>query len=275
MTDLRYFIVDAFTDRPFAGNPAAVYPLDAWLPDATLLAIAREMALSETAFLVREGDDLRLRWFTPEHEVDLCGHATLATACVLMTQLEPARTTVEFQSRSGRLGVSRQGPRFTLDFPSRPPEPEPDPVLRDALAAALGRRPREVWRARDVVAVFDHPEDVAKLAPDLAALRALDVFAVVATARGALADRPATPDAPADFVSRFFAPREGIDEDPVTGSAHCTLVPMWAAKLGRTALIGHQISRRGGVIHTRLVDDRVLLTGDAVLVATGALHLPA
>jgi PhzF family phenazine biosynthesis protein len=271
MTDLRYFIVDAFTDRPFAGNPAAVFPLARWLPDATMRSIAAEMALSETAFFAPEDDGLRLRWFTPEVEVDLCGHATLASACVLMTQLEPARTAAAFLSRSGALGVARDGARFTLDFPARPPEPEPDPNLRDAVAAALGRRPRELWRSRDLVAVFDHAEDVIRLAPDFTALRAIDVHAVIATAPAG--HDPTVPDAA--FVSRFFAPREGIDEDPVTGSAHCTLVPMWAARLGRDELVGHQVSRRGGVVRGRLAGDRVRLTGDAVLVATGVLHLPA
>lgn len=262
---MRYFVVDAFTDTRFRGNPAAVVPLATWLPDELMQSIAAELALSETAFFAPEGDRLRLRWFTPAVEVELCGHATLASSFVLMTQLEPARTHVAFQSLSGELGVDRDGDTFTLDFPSRPPQPEPDAATRDQVAAALGKRPRELWRARDLVAVYDTPDDVRRLAPDFARVKQIDVHAIMATARG--------DGGGADFVSRFFAPAQGIDEDPVTGSAHCTLTPMWAERLGKTSMVAHQISRRGGVIACRLAGDRVKLGGRAVLVATGALHL--
>jgi len=272
MTDQPYFVVDAFTDTPFAGNPAAVCPLDAWLPDATMQAIAAELALSETAFFARDGEALRLRWFTPAVEVDLCGHATLASGHVLLNRLEPGRGEVTFMSRSGPLGVRKDGDRLVLDFPSRPPAPEPDAQTRDDVAAALGRRPRELWRARGLVAVYDSADDVRRLQPDFGRLRALDVFSVCATAAGPGARDPG-PGRP-DFVSRFFAPREGVDEDPVTGSAHCTLAPLWAERLGRSSLLGHQISRRGGFVDCRLDGDRVQLGGHAVLVASGTLHLP-
>jgi predicted PhzF superfamily epimerase YddE/YHI9 len=290
-SDLRYFVVDAFTAERFRGNPAAVVPLATWLPDELMQSIAAELALSETAFFAPEGGGLRLRWFTPEVEVDLCGHATLATSFVLMTQLEPARTGVAYQSRSGELRVARDGERFTLDFPSWPAKPEPDAAIRDAVAAALGKRPRELWRARDLFAVYDSPDDVRRLAPDFARMKQISlagagparnesgapeasggiVHAICATAPADGAKRPAP--GVADFVSRFFAPAQGIDEDPVTGSAHCTLTPMWAERLGRSTLTGHQVSKRGGVIECRLAGDRVALGGHAVLVATGALHL--
>jgi PhzF family phenazine biosynthesis protein len=266
MSDLRYFVVDAFTDHAFAGNPAAVVPLARWLPDERMQQIAAELALSETAFLVPERDGFRLRWFTPAVEVELCGHATLATSFVLMTKLEPARTAVTYQSLSGELGVSRAGDVFTLDFPSRPAAPEPDAQVRDQVAAALGKRPRELWRARDLVAVYDTADEVRKLAPDFARIKAIDVHAISVTAPGT---------GGVDFVSRFFAPAQGIDEDPVTGSAHCTLTPMWATRLEKPALVAHQISRRGGVLHCELVGDRVHIGGRAVLVASGTLHLPA
>ena len=262
---LRYYVVDAFTDRAFRGNPAAVVPLDRWPTDELMQSIAAELNLSETAFFVPEGAGFRLRWFTPAVEVELCGHATLASSFVLMTELEPARTRVAFMSLSGELGVERADRTFTLDFPSRPAQPEPDAAVRDQLAAALGKRPRELWRARDLVAVYDSADDVRRLAPDFARMKQIEVHAICATARGASGGP--------DFVSRFFAPAQGIDEDPVTGSAHCTLTPLWADKLGKSELVGHQVSKRGGVIDCRLVGDRVKLGGRAVLVASGSLHL--
>jgi PhzF family phenazine biosynthesis protein len=262
-----YYVVDAFTDAPFRGNPAAVVPLDRFPPDELMQSIAAELNLSETAFLARDEANgaLRLRWMTPAVEVDLCGHATLATAFVVMTQLEPARTQVAFHSRSGELGVTRSGDMFTLDFPASRAQPEPDPQVRDQVAAALGKRPRELWRARDLVAVYDTPDDVRRLAPDVAKVKSIEVHAICATAAGN------TPGV--DFVSRFFAPAQGIDEDPVTGSAHCVLAPLWADKLGRTTLVAHQVSRRGGIIECQVAGNRVRLGGHAVLVATGTLHL--
>ena len=261
--------VDAFTARPFAGNPAAVCPLEAWLPDALMQAIAAENALSETAFFVRRADgsgELDLRWFTPATEVDLCGHATLASAFVWMTMIEPESARVVFHSRSGPLAVTRATKGWTMDFPSRPPSR--DAVL-DGLSAALGAVPREVWRARDVMAVFDRGEEVRALRPDMQRLATLpDTFAVIATAPGTGTDDDV------DFVSRFFAPAKGVPEDPVTGSAHCTLAPFWSDRLGRARLEARQVSTRGGEMTCEVRGDRVELTGEAVLVKTGVLHLP-
>jgi PhzF family phenazine biosynthesis protein len=265
MTDLAYFVVDAFADRPFAGNPAAVVPVDRFLSDALMQSIAVEMNLSETAFFAPEpGGDFRLRWFTPSTEVDLCGHATLASAHVLMTRLDPSRQRVVFQSRSGPLGVDREGETLVLDFPARPPAPVDDAALTDAVAAAIGVRPVALLRGRDIVAVVDSADQVRGLRPDFGRIVALGSYGLIVTAPG---------DGEHDFVSRFFVPGEGIPEDPVTGSAHCALVPYWAARTGRTQLRARQVSRRGGDIACTLVGDRVRLGGTAVLVASGRLHL--
>ncbi|WP_245913742.1 PhzF family phenazine biosynthesis protein [Nannocystis exedens] len=267
MTEIACFHVDAFTDRRFAGNPAAVCPLRAWLPDATMQQIAAENALPETAFYVpRPGtDDFDLRWFTPEVEVDLCGHATLAAAFVHSRLRAGAPSRLRFWTLSGPLEVAREGDDFTLDLPSRPPVPGD---MSEALVAALGRRPAEVLVARDLVAVFHQAAEVRALQPDLTALSRLPgVFAVSATAPGG------EPDADVDFVSRFFAPAQGIPEDPVTGSAHCTLAPLWGARLGKSTLRARQVSRRGGELRCELAGERVLLTGRAVLVKSGTFYL--
>lgn len=258
---MRYFHVDAFTSRPFGGNPAAIVPLERWLPDPLMQQIATELQLSETAFFAPEPGDggLRLRWFTPACEVDLCGHATLAAAHVLFTELEPGRTHVRFASRSGPLEVTLRD-HLTLDFPSRPPRPiADDPRVTEA----LGRAPRELLRSRDLVAVFDTADEVLGLTPDFAKVAALDDEAVSVTARGA----------DVDLVSRFFAPKQGIPEDPVTGSAHCHLIPLWAERLGKAELRARQVSARGGELWCRLRGDRVDIAGDAVLVARGTLAL--
>jgi predicted PhzF superfamily epimerase YddE/YHI9 len=263
---LACFQVDAFAARPFAGNPAAVCPLDAWLPDRVMQAVAAENAVSETAFFVRRPDgDFDLRWFTPEVEVDLCGHATLASGFLLFEELEPGRAHVRFHTRSGPLEVERDGAGLAMDLPARPPSPAGEPAL-----AALGRRPSAALRARDLMAVFDSAEEVRGLGPDLAAIAALDSFAVIATAPGGGAV-----DGDVDFVSRFFAPARGVPEDPVTGSAHATLVPYWGERLGRTRLRARQVSRRGGDLLCEWQGDRVRLTGQAVLVKTGAIFIGA
>ncbi len=270
MTDIPCYQVDAFTRRAFAGNPAAVCPLEAWLPDALMQSIAAENALSETAFFVRRpgSDDFDLRWFTPAVEVELCGHATLASAFVLMTLLAPALTRVRFHSRSGPLDVSRDGDAYTLDFPAWQPVPAPERATA-ALLAALGAAPREIVRARDTMCLFERAEDVRALAPDLTRLAALpDTFAVVVTAPGTGAD------ADVDFVSRFFAPAKGVGEDPVTGSAHCALAPLWAARLGKPRLRARQVSARSGELALEVEGERVLMSGHAVLVKTGTFHLP-
>lgn len=252
MTTIPIWQVDAFADRAFAGNPAAVCPLGAWLSDETLQAIAAENNLAETAFYVAApagaGHDFHLRWFTPGVEIDLCGHATLAAAHVLWRHRGYAGSAIRFQSKSGILTVAREGERYALDFPSRPPRPVAPPA---GLAEVLGATPRAVLAARDLVCVFDREADVAALAPDMAALARIDTFAVAATAPG---DEH-------DYVLRFFAPRAGIPEDPVTGSAQTSLVPYWAGVLGRDTLVGRQISARGGTLWCRLRGDRVEIAG--------------
>jgi PhzF family phenazine biosynthesis protein len=255
--------VDAFaTGEPFTGNPAAVCPLDAWLPDAVMQSIAAENNLSETAFFVPEGDGYRLRWFTPTTEVDLCGHATLASAFVVFGWLAPWRRSITFRTeKAGPLTVTRDGDLLALDFPSRPPQRS---EMSDSVAAALGKRPTALLAARDYLAVFERAEDVAALQPDFAAIAALDRFAVIVTAPGMDG---------IDFVSRFFAPARGVDEDPVTGSAHCTLIPYWAERLGKTRLEARQLSRRGGALACGLRGDRVTIAGRAALYLTGSISL--
>ncbi|HYC13572.1 MAG TPA: PhzF family phenazine biosynthesis protein [Stellaceae bacterium] len=260
---LPLYQIDAFTARRFGGNPAAVVPLAEWLPDATLQAIAAENNLSETAFLRREGEDYALRWFTPTVEVDLCGHATLASAFAVFRFLEPGRERVRFRTlKAGTLTVARQGELLAMDFPSRPPRPC---ALPAGLVAALRKAPATVLAARDLLAVYAREEDVADLAPDTAALAALDGhYAVIVTAPGT---------GEIDFVSRFFAPRQGIPEDPVTGSAHCTLIPYWAERLGRTALTARQISARVGDLRCELQGERVSIAGACALYLEGTITL--
>ncbi len=252
--------VDAFTNRLFAGNAAAVCPLEEWLSDELLLAIAAENNLSETAFLAGGAGRYRLRWFTPAVEVDLCGHATLAAAYVVFRFLEPGLDAVRFDTRSGELTVRRRGEWLEMDFPSRPPMPaEPPPGLIEA----LGRAPRELWKARDYMAVYETEDAIRDLSPDMNALARVNMFAAIVTA----------PGGEVDFVSRFFAPAAGVPEDPVTGSAHCTLVPYWASRLGRTLLRARQLSRRGGELLCELRGDRVALAGQAVLYLEGFIHV--
>jgi len=258
---LRLFQVDAFASRAFAGNPAAVVPLESWLEDATLQAIAAENNLSETAFFVPEGDGFEIRWMTPSDEVDLCGHATLASAWVLFNVLEPSRGAVSFRSKSGPLGVTADGDKLALDFPSRPPEPAAGSL--PAVADALGAPPRAVLAARDYLAVFADEDEVRALRPDMARTAALDRMAVIATA----------PGRDCDFVSRFFAPAVGIPEDPVTGSAHSTLVPYWAARLGRQRLFARQVSARGGELWCEDRGGRVSIAGRAVLYLEGTVTI--
>lgn len=265
MTMIPIYQVDAFTDRAFHGNPAAVCPLRTWLDDALMQAIAAENNVAETAFFVRRTDgEIDLRWFTPETEVDLCGHATLATAHVLFTELDLREAELRCHTKSGVLTVTRDGDKLTLDFPARPPHPiEPLP----GLAEALGASPARVFKARDVMAVFETAAAVRALRPDMSRIAALDTFAVSVTAPGT------GDDADVDFVSRFFTPQHGVPEDPVTGSAHCHLVPFWAAELGRTTLRARQVSPRGGELWCELRGDRVRMSGHAVLVLKGTLHV--
>jgi PhzF family phenazine biosynthesis protein len=262
MMKLPFFLVDAFTTRPFAGNPAAVVPLEAPLPDRVMQAMAAEHNLSETAFVMREGSGWRLRWFTPKVEVELCGHATLATAFVLARELNQV-PPFTFQTLSGALVVEVDGPRFILDFPVRLSEPATPPA---GLAAALGATPREVHRARDWICVIESPEQVVALTPDHTALAALPgAERVIVTAAGGEG---------VDITSRFFAVKNGVPEDPVTGTAHVQLVPFWAARLGRKSLVCRQASARGGTLWCEWRGERVRMAGDAVLYAKGEIHLP-
>ena len=254
----KIFQIDAFTTRLFAGNPAAVMLLDDFLPDARLQAVAAENNLAETAFLVPDGKDYRLRWFTPAVEVPLCGHATLASAAVVMERLEPGRVSVVFHSKSGPLTVSRVPGGYVLDFPSRPSEKIPTPT---AVAQALGVTPTEVFlNSFNYMAVLESHQSVRTLAPDLAAVARLDRGGVIVTAPG---------DGTYDFVSRYFAPAKGIPEDPVTGSAHCMLVPYWAQRLGKTEVRAYQASKRGGELLCRLAGERVELQGACVFYLEG------
>ncbi len=256
--NLRQFQIDAFASRPFQGNPAAVCPLESWLPDALLQAIAEENNLSETAFFVPSTKGYALRWFTPVAEVDLCGHATLASAHVLYEILGHDQPSITFETRSGDLIVERRGTQLVMDFPACLPRPC---SLPDPLAEGLGRRPVEVLAGDDYLAVFETEAEVRAIVPDQALLARLDLRGVCVTA----------PGLEADFVSRFFAPKLGIPEDPVTGSAHCMLTPYWAGKLGRNILNARQVSRRGGEIGCEIVceprGDRVQLAGSAGLYA--------
>ncbi|MGC2411173.1 MAG: PhzF family phenazine biosynthesis protein [Stellaceae bacterium] len=252
--------IDAFADGPFTGNPAAVCPLDAWLPDDVMQAIAAENNLSETAYFVPEGEFYRLRWFTPTTEVDLCGHATLASAFVVFRWLSPERISITFQTnQAGPLTVARDGELLALDFPVRPPAPC---AISEPLVAGLGQRPAALLAARDYLAVYDRADDIAALSPDFAALAALDRFAVIVTAPGT---------GGIDFVSRFFAPARGVDEDPVTGSSHCTLIPYWAQRLGKNRLEARQLSRRGGALSCALNGDRVTIAGRALPYLEGTI----
>lgn len=258
---LTLYQVDAFTDRPLSGNPAAVIPLDAWPSAAWMLSVARENNLSETAYFVPDDPEVTLRWFTPTKEVDLCGHATLATAFVVFHFLSPGLEKITFQTKnSGPLHVVRQGKRLAMDFPAdalTAIDPPPE------LAAALGVEPIETHQGMDLLALLPSERDVAALKPDWALLHHIETRGIIATA----------PGSDCDFVSRFFAPREGIDEDPVTGSAHTALTPFWAARLGKKELRARQISLRVGDLWCVDRGDRVEIAGEAVLYMKGALAL--
>jgi PhzF family phenazine biosynthesis protein len=256
------FQLDAFTTRRFAGNPAAVMPLDKFLEDAVLQAIAAENNLAETAFLVPEDGDYRLRWFTPTTEVPLCGHATLASAAVVMERLEPARNVVVFHSASGPLTVNRTGTGYVLNFPVRLSERISSPP---GLDEALGIRSIEVFaNTFNYLALLESPQVLRALTPNMAALARMDRSGVIVTASG---------DGIYDFVSRYFAPAKGIPEDPVTGAAHCMLAPYWAKRLDKTEFRAFQASQRGGEIVCRLVGDRVELEGTCVFYLEGEVEI--
>ncbi|GAB3638183.1 PhzF family phenazine biosynthesis protein [Hymenobacter arcticus] len=263
--------IDAFARRPFTGNPAAVCPLDEWLPAETMQLIAAENNLAETAFFVPlsgEEADFHLRWFTPTFEIDLCGHATLASAHVLWNERGYAKPEIVFQSKSGLLKVRREADgKLVLDFPSRPPHPLVPAEHPEVLLRALGpgaATPLAVLASRDLVVEFAHADEVLALKPDFVALIDLGYIGLIATAPGS---------GTVDFVSRFFAPEVGVPEDPVTGSAHSTLIPFWAEKLGKTELFARQESARGGELWCRLRGDRVDIGGYAVTFLRGDLQL--
>jgi len=258
--ELRIFQVDAFTESVFSGNPAAVCPLDNWLDERVMQAIAEENNLAETAFFVQRGDQYDLRWFTPRFEVNLCGHATLASAYVIFHVLGTSRESIRFETRSGTLEVRRDGDLFVMNFPALPPVECPDPP--PALLAGLSIPPNEVlWAPDDYLVVYDSQETVTALQPDLSRLEELHSRGVVVTAQGV----------DVDFVSRYFAPSYGIPEDPVTGSTHCMLVPYWAKRLGAMRFHARQLSKRGGDLFCELHDDRVSIAGHAVLYLEGSI----
>ncbi|MFA0964775.1 PhzF family phenazine biosynthesis protein [Roseivirga sp. BDSF3-8] len=260
---LALYQVDAFTSSLFGGNPAAVVPLQEWPSDKLLQQIARENNLSETAFIVAEGDGYGLRWFTPAVEVDLCGHATLATAHVLFRHLDFNKERIIFQTRSGQLQVSRERDLYVMDFPADKPKSYDARLLPENL---MGSEPEAVYDARYLMTIYPHQASLENLRPDFRTMASLPWLGVIATAP---ADSPDL-----DFVSRFFCPKAGIDEDPVTGSAHTILTPYWAERLNKNALYAKQISHREGNLLCTLNHDRVLLKGQAVTYLKGEISIP-
>ncbi len=252
--------LDAFASKAFGGNPAAVCPLTAWLSDDIMQAIAAENNLAETAFIVPDGDGFGIRWFTPLAEIDLCGHATLASAYVVFEHLDRKRSTVTFGSNSGPLSVRRAGDRLELDFPALAPTARD---LVPAVSAALGKPPAKLLEATSYLAVYDNERDVRSLAPDMEKLAAVHRHGVIVTA----------PGDDVDFVSRFFAPRFGIPEDPATGSAHCTLTPYWSERLGKAELRARQVSQRVGEFWCALAGDRVKIAGYVTPYLVGAIEI--
>jgi len=261
MAKLTLYQVDAFTDHLFGGNPAAVCPLVEWLPDQTMQNIAMENNLSETAFFIKEGDQFHIRWFTPLAEVDLCGHATLASAHVIFHLLDRKESEIRFRSRSGILVVSREKDLLTLNFPSDELSAvEPPPFLIES----LGIHPVEIYQGKtDYLVVVGSQEEVEQLDPDFGLMNKSDCRGVIVTAKGS----------EVDFVSRFFAPRVGVNEDPVTGSAHTTLIPYWSKKLGKSEMRAIQLSKRKGHLWCKFLGDRVEISGKAVIYLEGEIIL--
>jgi PhzF family phenazine biosynthesis protein len=257
---LAIYQIDAFAEKLFEGNPAAVVPLDEWLPDVVMQAIAEENNLAETAFFVPSVSGFHIRWFTPNKEVRLCGHATLASAYVLFNILGHKESLLSFESLSGPLLVTRSDELLTLDFPAQPPRTCDIPLL---LSKGLGKAPVECFRHNDYLAIFEKEEDVLNITPDQDSLKQLDLRGVIATA----------PSSEYDFIVRFFAPKFGIPEDSVTGSAYTQLTPYWAHKLGKLQLKAIQVSARGGKVLCELQGDRVLISGGAVKYLEGTIEI--
>ena len=259
--NLTIYQVDAFAKEAFRGNPAAICPLAEWIPADLMQAIAFENNLSETAFFVRNGDVFDIRWFTPTFEIELCGHATLASAFVVFEILQSENEVVRFRSHlSGDLSVEKQGGVYVLDFPSRPPVTA-DPL--PGLIESIGKTPQEVYRGRDFFLVYASEKDVLEIEPNFSELLKVDTHGVIVTA----------PGDDCDFVSRFFAPEVGVFEDPVTGSAHCNLIPFWAERLGKNVLFARQVSARGGELFCELRGDRVKIGGHASLYLKGEIYV--
>ncbi|WP_342647663.1 PhzF family phenazine biosynthesis protein [Mucilaginibacter sp. CSA2-8R] len=253
---------DAFTNQLFGGNPAAVCPLAEWLPDETMQKIAIENNLAETAFFVKTTSGYHLRWFTPEYEIDLCGHATLATAHIIFTELGYTEEAIHFETqKAGTLKVTKNGNLYTLDFPSRPPYPAEMP--EGLLEGLENKMPVHVLRSRDYFLVYENEQDIIDMQPNHFLLSKVDAVGIIITA----------PGKDVDFVSRFFAPAAGVPEDPVTGSAHCNLIPYWAEKLGKTHLHAYQLSARKGELWCEHKGDRVLMSGEAVTYLKGEIYI--
>lgn len=252
--------IDAFTNELFKGNPAAVCPLNEWIKDDLMQKIAAENNLSETAFFVKKVNEYELRWFTPKGEIDLCGHATLASAYVICTYLDENLKNIKFHTKSGLLEVSKDGSLFTLSFPSREGEKCDTP---SELIKGLGKVPKEVYKSRDYMAVFETEQDIVALEVNMDELKKLDGFGVIVTAKGK----------EVDFVSRFFAPKAGVDEDPVTGSAHCTLVPYWKNILNKNEFVALQLSERVGKLYCTDLGKTVKMSGEAVSYLEGYINV--
>ena len=258
---IRLYQIDAFTDRVFGGNPAAVCPLDQWLPEKLMQQIAMENNLAETAFFTSDNERFNIRWFTPEIEVDLCGHATLATAFVIFNIEKFPSPVIEFDSRSGLLRVSKKGDLLTLDFPADPPVKCSAP---EGLLEGMGSQPIEIYKGKtDYMLVYSSAEEIENLKPNMLQISEVAARGIIATA----------PGADVDFVSRFFAPQSGIFEDPVTGSAHTTLAPYWAKRLGRDELSATQLSKRRGSLRCRVAGDRVEISGQARAYMAGKIEI--
>ena len=257
---MKQYVVDAFSEKVFGGNPAAICVMDAWLPEETMMSITIENNLSETAFTVKEGDKYKLRWFTPGGEIDLCGHATLACAYVVMNYVETDLETVTFSTMSGDLIVNKNGDLYELDFPAYDLKPV---EITDAMVDAMGARPTEAYMGRDLLCLFDDEKTVRELKPDMDKLKTIDGLLLHVTAAGK----------DVDCVSRSFAPKLNIVEDPVCGSGHCHIAPYWLDKLHKDSIVAYQASRRGGTLYCRMDGDRVKLSGKAALYSVADINI--
>ncbi len=258
---IKYFVVDAFADELFSGNQAGVCVLDRWLDDKLMQNIAAENNLAETAFVVKKENGYELRWFTPEVEIDLCGHATLATAYIISTFFDKVAIKLDFHTKSGVLTVIRKGELYEMNFPARKPEKwDISSLMKDAIKSEI----KEAWLSRDLLLLLDNEEAVLKVSPNLDIMKNIpEGFGLIVTAKGKKVD----------FVSRFFVPKAGIPEDPVTGSSHSTLIPFWAERLGKSEMIARQLSKRGGTLYCENHEERVTIAGYAKLYLEGEIKI--